>query len=613
MSADNRNFAIKKEQSPMKDGSFTPPISGDNNDQGWQEIPLKGYTEDDIKDKRYHIARFNSKQNIDILKDFNKPVRLHRKDPRNLQFHLSRKEMDIRKREQQARKAAQEEKRRQRAAGIKVDADEDEDEDMEGDGDNKDNIGSEDTDGNGKINNNEMDLSQVAPEGGARKLKKHLFRRKTRQINVMNDEKKKLRYEEYYPWVMEDYDGKNVFVGNYEAGASESTNVLFVFDKDGFKMIPAEKVYKFNPRNKYATLTLEEAEAKMEKKSSVPRWLMRHMEDQSVQGGNDKDYRFRNITGNSDDNRRVMIPNNNNRSNNQNRRMRTVTGETQLEEGGDSDQDDLDFDEEFDDDEEAPIMDGDEEENKLSEQKIKKEMLKAAHFDGQSDAESDDDLDDLFETEKSRKIDKEGKKLRKVLNKNEGGVYDSEDDDQDNPYLSRSDLESDEDSSPENNIKKEEQDGLDGDASTSPRQFFAHNVGEGFVVVKAPSSFLSGFQAGDWLPNGRKRTIPTQPSEGTPQKKSKVNDADSPKVKKEKSNSPSPPLSNADLTDAGPDGSLVTVNEVLDILRNNPLTTKDLLIRLRNRVNAHKDNKQRTISIVKRNLKLVDGKLVLKE
>lgn len=64
---------------------------------------------------------------------------------------------------------------------------------------------------------------------------------------------------------MEDYDGKNVYVGNYEAGASEATHVLLVTDGTGFKMLPAEKVYRFNPRNKYATLTLEEAEAKMEK------------------------------------------------------------------------------------------------------------------------------------------------------------------------------------------------------------------------------------------------------------------------------------------------------------------------------------------------------------
>lgn len=68
-----------------------------------------------------------------------------------------------------------------------------------------------------------------------------------------------------------------------------------------------------------------------------------------------------------------------------------------------------------------------------------------------------------------------------------------------------------------------------------------------------------------------------------------------------------------DLTSGGPDNVLVTVKEVLDIVKDNPLTTKELLFGLKNRVNAHKDNKLRIISIVKQNLRLVDGKLVLKD
>ena len=91
--------------------------------------------------------------------------------------------------------------------------------------------------------------------------------------------------KEHYPWVIEDYDRKNVFVGTMKQGQQEQQHVLFVFDKDGFKMIPAEKVYRFTPRNRYATLTLEEAEAKMERNSSVPRWLMKHMEDRSISEG----------------------------------------------------------------------------------------------------------------------------------------------------------------------------------------------------------------------------------------------------------------------------------------------------------------------------------------
>lgn len=178
--------------------------------------------------------------------------------------------------------------------------------------------------------------------------------------------KRKLRYEEHYPWVIEDYDGKNVFVGNYEAGSTEQQHVLFVFDKDGFKMIPAEKVYRFTPRNRYATLTLEEAEAKMERNSSVPRWLMKHMEDRSISEGTpDQRFRYNSPAANGS-----VIANVGNGS--AGRRMRTVLGGSGSGNDRDSDHDDLDYDEEFADDEEAPIMDGDEEENKLSEKKIKK-------------------------------------------------------------------------------------------------------------------------------------------------------------------------------------------------------------------------------------------------
>ena len=137
-------------------------------------------------------------------------------------------------------------------------------------------------------------------------------------------------------------------------------------------------------------------------------------------------------------------------------------------------------------------MDGDEEENKLSE-KNQKEMLKAAHFDGQREAEAEDDLDDLFETEKTRKVDKEGKKLRKVLNKREGGVYDSDEEDGLMPYLSKSDLESDEESDDEVQVKKESSSDSQTDNNTNKtsraREVSVKSIGDGFVVIKAPPSF----------------------------------------------------------------------------------------------------------------------------
>jgi transcription initiation factor TFIIF subunit alpha len=561
LSHGTNDVTVKKESSndifqavPPKSGGNTPKTEGDTD--GWQEIPLKCCTKEETNDIRFHMMKFQSTKNVDIVNDFTKPVRLHRKDPRNIQFHLTRQEIDRRKREEEDKKSEEN--------------------------------GQDDTNANG------MDMSQVAPDGGARKHKKSLFKRKTRQLNLMDEDKRKLRYEEFYPWVIEDYDGKNVFVGNYEAGSSDAQHVLFVFDKDGFKMIPAEKVYRFTPRNKYATLTLEEAEAKMEKNSSVPRWLMKHMEELST-GGESSDLRFRNSGPDSGGGAPAPPVSR--------RRLKTVTGGASLNDR-DSDHDDLDFDEEFADDEEAPIMDGDDEENKLSEKKIKKEMLKAAHFDNQSDA--DDDLDDLFETE-TRKVDKEGKKLKKVLNKAEGGVYDSDDEDNLNPYLSKSDLESDDESEPEIMVKNEPNDAMPTDTAPT-RSIFAHNVGNGVVIVKGPKEFLSGFPKGSWNPSGRK--LPTLVEATTKLKEV------SPKPQSEQRNSPSPSQTQSnigDLNSPGDDNNLVTVSEVLALVRDNPLTTKELLVKLKGKVSAHRDNKQRIISIVKQNLKLVDGKLVSRE
>ncbi|KAK6200152.1 uncharacterized protein RJT21DRAFT_114581 [Scheffersomyces amazonensis] len=601
---------VKKEVSVKKEGegnnlndvvaskgtskSSTPSSS---TDEGWQEIPLKSCNQQELDDIRFHIMKFQTKQDVRIVENFTKPVRLHRKDPRNIQFHLTREEMEIRKREQEE---AKREKERER------DNIDDEDGDLE--------IGDKDGEGSSsKIINPEdetkrdyrkinPEMAQVAPDGGARKNKKNLFKRKTKQVNLMDDAKRKLRYEEFYPWVVEDYDGKNVFVGNYEGGSSETTQVLFVFDKDGFKVVPAEKVYRFTPRNKYATLTLEEAESKMERRSHVPRWLMKHMEE------GQSDYRFRrNQFGEG-----RSVP-----ASNFNRGLRTVIGGDGSYNDRDSDHDDLDFDEEFADDEEAPIMDGDEEENKLSEQRVKKEMLKAAHFDGPGGESEDDEIDDLFETEKSRKVDKEGKKLRKVLNKREGGVYDSDDeDDNSNPYLSKSDLESD-DSDDEDVVKDEETEdnqGLQDSAKNIPRSIFAYNFGDGFIVIKAPSEFLNGFPKGEWVPNGRKRL--SSGLEESPTKKLKTEDSSSTQLRRDASRdstSPQPEASIGDLNSAGPDGSLVTIQEVLDIVRGNPLTTKELLSHLKSKVSAHPDNKTRIISIVKQNLKLQDRKLVLRE
>lgn len=485
----------------------------------WSVIPLKACRREELVDTRNHIIRFQNKQDVDIVKNFAKPVRMHRKDPRTISVQLPRKEID-----------------RRRNEGIPVSASEEGYTEMVmGDDGNLYPV---------------PDTPQYIPEG-----RRSRYKKKTKQVKVVDN---KLRYEEYYPWVVEDYEGANVFAGSYEAALLASTHVLFVFDKDGFKLVPAEKVYKFTPRNKYRTLTVEEAEAKMEKKLEVPRWFMRHMLDELAP------VRPLQLSASSSS-----------------RGMRTVQGNTQ---GRDLDHDDLDFDEEFADDEEAPIVDGDEEENKLLEKKIKKEMLKNTHFE-QLDA-SDGDLDDLFETEKTRKVDKEGAKLRKVLTKNEGAVYEEEQ--QENPYVLQSDLELDE-LEPEVAVKAEEE-----VPDVRPRAFYVLSLLNGIVVIRAPPVFLGSFPPGEWNPNAKRRQVERV---GAGQGAGHTAGHAAGQAAGQK---------------AG-DRNLVTTEEVLDIVRQNPLTTKELLVRLRSRINTHVSNKARIIEIVKLNLKLVDGKLVLKE
>lgn len=536
--------------SPRVDTASPPPQKPNAGE--WNVIPLKACTKESLVDTRHHILKFHTKQDVDILKNFHKPVRMHRKDPQNIQFQLTRQQMDQKKRDALERGE---------------------------DGGNGANADPEDP-------NEPVDMLQVAPDGGARRFRRNLFKRKTKQVRVMDEKKRQLRYEEYYPWVMEDYTGDNVFVGSYEAGSSESTHVLFVFDKNCFKMVPAEKVYKFTPRNKYATLTLEEAEARMEKNLSAPRWLMKHMDETNV---NDSRFRRMNAAATSGGPSQNIS------------RMRTVQGGAYYK---DSDHDELDFDEEFADDEEAPIMDGDEEENKLLEKKVKKEMLKAAHFDGQLDFKDDsDDLNDLFEVEKSRKVDKEGKKLKKVLTKTEGGIYES-DNDEIASFVSQSDLETEEESDSEIAVKPEPNDGAVDDGLPRQSSIVVTSITDCVIVVRAPKSFLQTIPPGEWNPNVRKRQ-PSFESLGTFKK-----------IKKENSMSPQPqPVATTsdDLNDAGPNNELVTTKEVLDIVRQNPLTTKELLLNLRSRISMHKDNKLRIITIVKLNLRLVDDKLVLRD
>lgn len=404
-------------------------------------------------------------------------------------------------------------------------------------------------------------MADIAPHGGGR-FKRGNSKKKTRQLKRLDEEAKRLRFEEFYPWVMEDFDGFNTWVGSYEAGNSDSYVLLSVEDDGSFTMIPADKVYRFTARNKYNTLTIEEAEKRMEKhKEGAPRWFMKHLDESSK------------TTTRYD---RTL------------RRLRAVDGNTRKadedEDRDDNSEVELDYDEEFADDEEAPIIDGNEEENKESEQRIKKEMLQANAM-GLRDDDGEESDDELFG---EKKIDEEGEKVKKALLKTDlGALYESDEDE--NPYLSHSEEDEEQNEEKKDSDKENEKQSRksspkkkSSDTPSGPPKLVVKSVNQHIVVLHGEKSVLSNFPAGDWNPNAKKRAAePTSSAQ-----------PDSKKLKTDYS-----------------DADLLTEDDIINAIQGKKLTLKQLIQQLKEKVSKHPDNKERMKVFVK-NLVKLNGKFL---
>lgn len=245
----------------------------------------------------------------------------------------------------------------------------------------------------------------VAPHGG-QPLQRKQFRKKTHEVFQIDEDKRQLRQEERFPWVMEDADGQQTFQGTLEGGQSASY-VFLKLTSDGFEVTPLSKFYRFGQRQKYQTMSLDEAEEKMKKHKHLPRWVMKEGEDSLVSNAAGEDVQRQ---------YRMRTTSHNNRSN--------VKAEEQEEE--------LDFNEDFADDEEQHALVDDEEEAKEMEQRVKKEMLSANAI---GDADPEAEL--AAEAEAKAKLDKDGRRVQRFLGRIEkNGMYESDSDS--NPYESSS-------------------------------------------------------------------------------------------------------------------------------------------------------------------------------
>lgn len=607
-----KTVGVKKEESDNETIGVEKNIKkedGATNEKDYNEFPLRAITREKLENMRIHLLKFQSKKNISPKVDFHLPIRLHRKDTRNLQFQLTRAEIVQRQKEISEYKKTQQGSSNPMFANknnipnatplansitnptttnindkinntnnsippqnnvngpsnqqpntniinnalnpseapnnnntvnmnnnaitdpntvnstnnpiIKTQLE------VAGLSEDPTKIGKVTYDGQETVPDDNLDganpnvdlLNDVAPDGGGRVKRGNMNKRKTRQLKVLDENAKKLRFEEFYPWVMEDFDGFNTWVGSYEAGNSDSYVLLSVEDDGSFTMTPADKVYKFTARNKYATLTIDEAEKRMDKKNGeVPRWLMKHLDN---------------------------IGTTTTRYDRTKRRLKAASGaqgndlsDDEQSEHDDNSEVELDYDEEFADDEEAPIMDGNEQENKESEQRMKKEMLQANAM-GLRDDEDEDilsmnnhDEEGLLNDKKS--IDQQGEQIKKALQKTELAALYSDDDDEINPYLSESDMEPENDENKEKNeesddktnikkedgdnidsttgIKKEESSSIPPKANQSP-QIRVKSIKDCILILKAKKSFLENFEKGEWNPTTAKRRIKEEEEE----------------------------------------------------------------------------------------------------
>lgn len=251
----------------------------------------------------------------------------------------------------------------------------------------------------------EANLAQIAPVAKQpTNPQRNPFGKKTEQVYHPNDteegrKKNQLRYEETLPWHLEDFDNKNIWTGSYEAALSRC-HVMLVIDDDGFRIVPVEKWYKFSQKSNFKKLTIDEAEKRMDKKFKDPRWLAHAQRAQELSKRSQQ--KTSNLIVRKGD--------------------RGEDAAIKREEGGpdiahDVDDIDYDYDEAFADDEENPLFEGDQEESKEAEEKVKREQREANVFEIKE--EKDWDKEEQEEEEKARQERKLAKSVRKALMRQE--------------------------------------------------------------------------------------------------------------------------------------------------------------------------------------------------
>ncbi|XXG94832.1 hypothetical protein Hte_001091 [Hypoxylon texense] len=258
-----------------------------------------------------------------------------------------------------------------------------------------------------------------------------------------------IRYEEALPWHLEDADGKNVWVGQYEAPLSDCKVALKIHN-GGYRIIPLEKWYKFHSkRGAFNAMTIEEAEKAMNKKVTLGRWAIRDTQRQEAE--------------------KLMAES-----------RAIVNGRTAVKQESGTfksasrrekmDHDDIDVSgDEFQDDDETAGWEPDRDEDaKQADDRIRRDQLNANLFGDADEIKVEKEEEDEKKEELERKLF--GKDLKKALKRRDKQFqYDSDSDNERNPFASSGDeSDSDLDSEKEGEDKEKKAE-KDKDAGTSSK------------------------------------------------------------------------------------------------------------------------------------------------
>ncbi|KAJ2814122.1 transcription factor IIF subunit tfg1 [Coemansia furcata] len=469
-----------------------------------------------------------------------------------------------------------------------------------------------------------VDINLIADRGGARSNKRNLFKKKTKQVFFADEEKRRLDIEEARPWVLEDDDEKEVWTGSLEGGQS-STYVLFVLTDDGFKVVPVDRWYKFTPKLKYKTLTLDEAEEELkraQKSEAQDRWIMHKRmvrldvnpdgEPPEGPGGSERSRGGGGGGGGGQASRSKLVEreidddigfdddddDDDEGGSGKGKAPKKRGGEDGRRGGGE----DFDFEMEFDDDEELGDVRFEYNEEEATQKKEQRELTNGVTFGFEEEEEEDDQAasKDKFA---ARRND-----LRKSLRKREGRSEYKSDDEDANPYLTPSESDSDEEDEEEEDKKKEPEKPEDADKKKDPAS--------GAQLTGKPATTSAAAAAAAAAAKKRKRVsvAPTghqhHARASSPASAASASSGDGRKHFKSAaspaSSSGSPPPSSPASAD------LITKQEIVDLIKSGVNTTKKLITCVRKKLKANPANKVRIQAIVKEVATLKDGELALK-